>query len=106
MSLMLRNNPRLVLREEGEEGAILFNPDSGAVWFLNATATTIYQLFDRWRARSAISRILRKTYDLFGAAEEAKVNLFIDQLRQIGAINTRTVIRNAETVAQSPDSGP
>lgn len=38
-------NPNMVFREEGD-AALLFDPDTGAVWILNFTAVAVWKLLD------------------------------------------------------------
>jgi hypothetical protein len=98
---MLHNNSAMVFREEGDEGAILFDPDTGALWLLNSTAALVYKLCDRWQTHSSIMDVLKKTYDRFGIAEESKVNELIAEFRRIGAITAGEAVRNAKPDADS-----
>lgn len=43
---VLRRNPDVVLREEDEDGALLFNPDTSEVRVLNATGLFVWRMCD------------------------------------------------------------
>ncbi|HRY61254.1 MAG TPA: PqqD family peptide modification chaperone [Candidatus Fermentibacter sp.] len=42
----LQRNPDVVLREEDEDGALLFNPDTSEVRVLNATGLFVWRMCD------------------------------------------------------------
>ncbi|MDM7992499.1 MAG: PqqD family peptide modification chaperone [Candidatus Fermentibacter sp.] len=43
---LLHRNPDVVLREEDEDGALLFNPDTSEVRVLNATGLFVWRMCD------------------------------------------------------------
>lgn len=43
---VLHRNPDVVLREEDEDGALLFNPDTSEVRVLNATGLFVWRMCD------------------------------------------------------------
>ena len=89
METKLSANPGLVLREEEEGGAILFDPDTGSVRLLNSTAAAIYKLLDGRRMLSEIEEILKKEFDHPGADAEKQIMDLIRELLRMGAIGTR-----------------
>jgi hypothetical protein len=62
-------NDDLVLRVEGDDGAFLFDPDSGAVSILNPSALSIYRAVDGNRSVADIVATLREQYE--GMDEDA-----------------------------------
>lgn len=86
MGTRLVANPKLVLREEGEEGAVLFDPDTGMVRLLNSTAAAIYGLIDGRRTVSEIGEVLRRRYDEFGTDAETQVMGLLDRWHRSGIV--------------------
>ena len=82
----LITNPNMVLREEEEETAFLFNPDTGAIHILNATSVAIWKLLDGERDLPQIMRDLREQFDELDVAAEAQVVELLNDLLAIGAI--------------------
>lgn len=88
MGTQLSANPNLVLREEEEGGAILFDPDTGSVRLLNSTAAAIYKLLDGRRTLSEIEEILKKEFDNLGADAETQILDLVRELHRMGAVGT------------------
>ena len=82
-------NPNMVLREEEDEAALLFDPDTGAVRILNSTALAVWKSLDGKRDLSQIMADLREEFDDMDAAEE-QVTEVLTQLHAIGAVGTLT----------------
>lgn len=83
-------NPMMVLREEAEEGAILFDPDSGSVRILNQTATAIWKLLDGRRTLSEVVEALKEQFAEMDANAEDQVLALVGELYRVGAIGTIT----------------
>jgi hypothetical protein len=81
MSAKYIKNPDIVLREEDEGGALLFDPDTGAVRLLNLTGLAIWKLCDGKHDLENITEKLRQSFD--GAPEDelrSNVVEFIDSM--------------------------
>jgi len=80
MSQLLRN-PDVVLREEDEDGALLFNPDTNQVRVLNATAVFLWHLCDGSKGVGDMVAALKTQFE--GAPEkeaEDHVKSFMDDM--------------------------
>lgn len=88
METRLVVNPNVVLREEGDEGAILFDPDSGAVRVLNSTAVAVWKLLEQERTVKEILGELRHQFEDVDADAEEQVLGLVQQLVRIGAVGT------------------
>ena len=82
---LLVRNPDVVLREEGPDGALIFNPDTNQVRVINATGLFIWKQCDGNKDLPAIVTALKNAFD---AVPESKVreqaNEFICDLRAGG----------------------
>jgi len=77
-------NPLIVLREEFDDWAVLFDPDTGNAFGLNPTGVFIYKLLDGQHTEEEILRALKEEAE--GVPEEATEHLrqFIAMLVQQG----------------------
>jgi hypothetical protein len=64
-------NPDVVLRDEDDDGALLFNPDTNQVLVLNATAVLVWKLCDGRNEAAAIASAVKAEFE---AAPDANVN--------------------------------
>ncbi len=81
-------NPNLVLREEDDDCALLFDPDRGSVQMLNRTAVEIWKRLDGQRS---LKEILSSLDDLFADVDEAaqeQVLQLARSLADLGAVGT------------------
>jgi hypothetical protein len=82
-------NPDVVLREEDEEGGLLFNPDTNQVKVLNLTGLFIWKLCD---GKTNLNTILEAIKQEFESVPDEQVENdaqnFIDGLMQAGFIGT------------------
>ncbi len=81
-------SPDVVLREEDQDGALLFNPDANQVRVINHTGLFVWKLCDGNHNLTRILDALRATYD--GIPEdqlESQVSLFMDDMRKSGFID-------------------
>jgi hypothetical protein len=80
-------NPDVVLREEDEDGALLFNPDTNQVKVINSTGLFIWKLCDGKHALSAIVEGLKNEFE---DAPEEQVNQdtreYLEELLKSGFI--------------------
>jgi hypothetical protein len=80
-------NPDVVLREEDEDGALLFNPDTNQVKVINSTGLFIWKLCDGIHELSTIVDGLNTEYEdapkeqVFQDARE-----YLDQMLQTGFV--------------------
>ncbi len=83
-------NPDVVLREENEDGALLFNPDTNQIKVVNSTGLHIWQLCDGHRDVPAIVEEIQQVFD--GVPPETNLNddveQFLDVLLKVGLIGT------------------
>jgi hypothetical protein len=56
-------NPDVVLREEDEDGGLLFDPDTNGVKVLNTTGLFIWKEFNAPNTRSEVAQALLKNYE-------------------------------------------
>ena len=86
----LVSNPSVVLREEFDDRAILFDPDSGETFGLNSVSLFIWKCFD---GRHTIELIMKKLYNHFDKVpEDAEDHIkgFIQGLIQKGFVKQET----------------
>jgi hypothetical protein len=84
-------NPALVLREE-EDGAILYDPDTGEVRILNPTAVAVCKLLDGRRTMAKVIDALGETYEDLDEDAGEQVLALTRDLYRIGALGTMTEI--------------
>jgi hypothetical protein len=82
-------NPDVILREESDSGALLFNPDTGQVILLNETALFIWGLCDGTRT---LADIMAEVAENFDDVPEAQLNSdlmsFVEGLVKSGYLGT------------------
>jgi hypothetical protein len=82
-------NPDVVLREEDEDGGLLFNPDTSQVKVLNTTGLFIWQQCDGTRDLAAIATAMQETFDGVPADEVGQdVREFVEGMVESGFIGT------------------
>lgn len=82
-------NPDVVLREEDQDGGLLFNPDTNQIRVLNATGLLVWQMCDGGHALSDFVDALRDSFD--GVPEEqvgSDVERFVQDMQAHGFIGT------------------
>jgi len=79
-------NPLIVLREEFDDWAILFDPDTGNAFGLNPTGVFVWKLLDGEHSVDDISAKLRENAD--GVPEEVQghVHEFVQDLEKQGLV--------------------
>jgi SynChlorMet cassette protein ScmD len=79
-------NPLIVLREEFDDWAILFDPDTGNAFGLNPTGVFIWKLLDgKHNTDDIVSRLREESDDVPADAGE-HARLFIASLEQQGLV--------------------
>jgi len=77
-------NPSIVFREEFDDWAILFDPDSGEGFGLNPVSAFIWNLLDgKHTIQDIIAEVLENCEDISDDAEE-RIKAFIDDLVERG----------------------
>jgi hypothetical protein len=80
-------NPDVVLREEDESGALLFNPDTNQVKVLNATGLFIWKQFQSENSPDAVLKAITEAFeDVPEAQVTDDVAAFLNELLQTGFI--------------------
>ena len=78
------SNPIVVLREEFDDWAILFNPDTAAAVGVNPVGVAVWKRMD---GRSSLEEIVQEIKTGFEGAPEAaleEISAFVDQLAEQG----------------------
>ncbi len=82
-------NPDVVLRDEDDDGALLFNPDTNQVLVLNATAVHVWKHCDGVSSVPAIVTAVKAAFDAAPEeAVEADVGQFLDTMLAGGFVGT------------------
>jgi hypothetical protein len=82
-------NPDVVLREEDEDGALIFNPDTNQIKVINPTGLFIWQQCDGSKDLSGIVSAMKESYDEVPEDEVSEqVEKFIDDMVKTGFIGT------------------
>jgi hypothetical protein len=80
-------NPDVVLREEDEDGGLLFNPDTNQVKVVNTTGLFIWKKFAGVNTREAVARSILDHFEE-AEAETVQTDLeeFLEEMIQTGFI--------------------
>ena len=79
-------NPIVVLREEFDDWAVLFNPDTAAAVGINPIGVSVWKLMDGKRSIDDIVSEIGKQYDGVPEAAPEDVTKFIDDLEEGGFV--------------------
>jgi len=79
-------NPGLVLREEFDDWAILFDPDTGDGFGLNPVSVFIWKRLDGSHSEEEILRELNSTFDDVPENAEAHLSEFVEDLAKRGFV--------------------
>ncbi len=84
----LKRNPIVVLREEDEDGGLLFNPDNNEVRVVNATGLFIWKQFENIITPAEVAGAVRKNFEA-SSMEVVQSDLveFLQELLACGFIN-------------------
>lgn len=77
-------NPVIVLREEADTWALLFDPDTGKSFVLNPVGVFIWQCLNGRHTLKEIAEKLKTVCDDVPKDVEARVQEFIEDLMRIG----------------------
>ena len=73
-------NPSVVLREEFDDSALLFNPDTGAIFGLNAAGLFIWKRLDGRHSEADILEELDRHFEDIPGGADAHLKTFIQSL--------------------------
>ena len=79
-------NPFLVLREESDDCALLFDPDNGRVHVLNPSAVALWKRLDGRRTLREVSVALADEFEGMGPEAAAQVLALARSLADLGAV--------------------
>jgi len=86
---MYARNPDVVLREEDQDGGLLFNPDTDQIRVLNTTGLFVWKLCDGEHGLPAIVTAIAESFD--GVPQDqvhSQVREFVDEMVASGFIGT------------------
>lgn len=82
-------NPEVVLREEDDDGGLLFNPDTNQVKVVNSTGLFIWKQCESVRGVDEVVTSICQTFDDVNQPDiERDVREFIDGMVQTGFLGT------------------
>lgn len=79
-------NPNLVLREEDDDCALLFDPDKGSVQLLNRSAVEVWKRLDGRRSLGEIISSLDEIFTGIDEAAQQQVLQLMRSLSELGAV--------------------
>ncbi len=93
--VLYARNPDVVLREEGADGALIFNPDTNQVQVINATGLFIWKRCDGRHDAAAIAAALKEAFASVPDDEvDAHVKTFINDMRAGGFLGSPEEMRS------------
>lgn len=79
-------NPVAVLREELDDWAVLFNPDTGDVVGVNPVGVAVWKMMDGKNTVEEIVTILKARYTDVPESAVQEVTIFVDDLAEKGFV--------------------
>lgn len=79
-------NPQVVLREEFDDWAILFDPDSGRGFGLNPVSVFVWKCLDGRHSEEEILEELKKNFDNVPEGAASHVSDFVQALWRMGLV--------------------
>lgn len=79
-------NPTLVLREEFDDWAVLFDPDTGDAFGLNPTSVFIYKQLNGKNSSEDIVKALHERFEDISPTARGEIDKFISQLTEKGYV--------------------
>jgi SynChlorMet cassette protein ScmD len=77
-------NPMIVLREEFDDWAILFDPDTGKAFGINPVAASIWKLLDGKHTKNDIESAIRESYREVPSEMDSQIKEFLVELVEHG----------------------
>ncbi len=91
-------NPQIVLREEFDDWAVLFDPDSGDTFGLNPVSVFIWKLLDGAHNDSDILKKLRENCKNVPEEAESDIKKFVNELVERGFAGYETTVGEKKLV--------
>jgi len=85
----LTAKPFIVLREEFEDSALLYDPDSGSSFGLNSLGVFIWKRLDGLHSEEDILKELQQHFENIPAGVDAHLKGFIESLIEQGLVEYR-----------------
>lgn len=85
-----RVNPQVILREEFEDFAVLFDPDTGEGYGLNRVGVFIWKLLDGRNDLRTIKRKISESFQHVGEETDEEVEQFFRDLTEKGLVGYET----------------
>lgn len=79
-------NPAVVLREEFDDWAVLFNPDTGDAVGINPVGVEIWKLMDGKHSIETITKDIKDCFKDVPDAATEEITKFIDNLNEQGFV--------------------
>ncbi len=79
-------NPQVVLREEFDDWAVLFNPDNADAVGINPVGVVIWQLLDGAHTLEQIVAVLQERFSEVSERAAEEVSGFVDRLTEQGFV--------------------
>jgi SynChlorMet cassette protein ScmD len=79
-------NPMVVLRQEQDNQAVLFNPDTGHALSTNAVGVAVWRRLDGWRSLQEIVTEVSQLFDEVPDNILEEMALFVEQLAKEGFV--------------------
>lgn len=83
---IIRKNRQVVLREEFDDWALLFDPDTGKVCGVNPVGVRVWKMIDGMRTLQDISRMIRDAYPDAPDSVEEDVAAFLNDIAEKGYV--------------------
>jgi SynChlorMet cassette protein ScmD len=77
-------NPMIVLREEFDDWAILFDPDTGKAFGINPVAVSIWKLLDGKHTKKDIESAIKGGYKEIPSDMDSQIKDFLEELVEKG----------------------
>jgi hypothetical protein len=81
-----KGNPTIVLREEFENQAFLYDPDTGDTYPLNPVGAYVWKCLDGWCSIGQIEERLTEVFDTGSSSVIKDLNVFLSDLKDRGFI--------------------
>jgi SynChlorMet cassette protein ScmD len=81
---VIRKNDKVVIREEFDDWALLFDPDTGKVCGVTPVGVIIWKLIDGRRTEADICRMIREQFPDAPASVDEDVTEFMNEIADKG----------------------
>lgn len=88
------NNPVVVLREEFDDWAVLFNPDTGDAVGINPVGVQIWKLIDGKLNIEAINKEIKARFEDVPDTANDEIRAFLDDLSANGFVGYEIEVNN------------